>query len=187
MDVDGKRLGTSCGIAGPTVFMVLYIYAAVSDPEYVFFRNYLSDLGVGVAAWAFNAAVIIAGAFTIPFVILAVRPALGGGHSAELAVALTVVAAVFLMLVGVLTEDFGQAHTVVSLGFFMSFLGALFFYSVSLHRSNALGREMTYFTIAVFGLGAVLAVMGFNPQTETVAVLAIVVWGLVMAIAIHRS
>jgi len=106
---------------------------------------------------------------------------LDGGIAATLAVILTVLAGVFLMLVGVFTEDFEGTHYIVSVGFFMSFLVALFCYSWTLHFSNALGKGVTEATKFVFAIGVVLTVLGFTPPTETVAVLAIILWGLVVA------
>ncbi len=182
--MDTRRIGTICGLLGPTVFMALYVVAMANDPDYTFFENYLSDLGVGAAAWAFNSAVIIAGCLTIPFAILAVRPVLGGGIIVDMAVGFTVVGAVFLILVGIYTEDYEGQHYIVSVGFFMSMQVALLFYSLSLYRAPVLGKGVTWFTVAAFALGTVLIAMGFNPQTETVAVLVIVLWGLVVAAAI---
>lgn len=166
------------------MFMALYVVAMANDPDYTFFENYLSDLGVGAAAWAFNSAVIIAGGLTILFAILAMRPVLGGGIFTDLAVGFTVVGAVFLILVGIYTEDYEGLHYIVSVGFFLSMQVALLFYSLSMYRSPVLGKDVTWFTVAVLALGAVLIAKGFDPQTETVAVLAIVLWGLVMAAAI---
>ncbi len=180
-------VGAVCGIVSPLAFMVLYTIAAMGDPDYVFFENYLSDLGVGKMAVFFNAAVIIAGALTIPFALLAVRPVLAGGIAAAAAVALTVVGAVFLILVGVFTEDYEGTHYIVSVGFFLSMLAALFCYAFTLHYSNALGRRMTELTMTVCAIGVVLIILGgFSPQTETVAVLAIVVWGLFLAVTLSR-
>ncbi len=186
MDPMLRRVGALGGLVGPVAFMALYTIAAFGDPEYVFFENYLSDLGVGSMAPFFNAAVIIAGALTVPFALLAIRPALDGGIAANGAIALTVVAAVFLMLVGVFTEDYEGIHYTVSVGFFMSMLLALVCYSWTLHFSNAMGRTFTELTRTVTAIGIILVIFGFNPQTETVAVLLIVVWGLVTAVTLLR-
>jgi hypothetical membrane protein len=184
MMLDTRRIGTTCGLLGPSVFMVLYVLAMANDHEYTFFENWLSDLGVGAAAWAFNSAVIIAGCLTIPFALLALRPVLGGGIIVDLAVGFTLGGAVFLILVGIYTEDYEDLHSIVSVGFFLSMQIALLFYSLSFYRAPVLGKDITWFTVAVFALGAGLIAMGFDPQTETVAVLAIVLWGLVVAAAI---
>jgi hypothetical membrane protein len=186
VDARWRRFGEWTGVAGPLAFLVLYTLAATGDPEYVFFDNYLSDLGVGSKAAFFNAAVIIAGGLTVPFALLGIRPALDGGIAAIGAVLMTVVAAVFLVLVGVFTEDFEDAHYAVSIGFFMSMLLALACYSWTLHFSNALGRPYTEMTRTVTAIGVILFIFGFNPQTETVAVLLIVVWGLATAFTLLR-
>ena len=182
MEKVAQRVGVGCGVVAPLGFLCLYMVAIAGDPGYTFFTNYLSDLGVGPAAWAFNSAVILAGSLTVPFALLAVWPRLGGGIAAGIAVALTIVGGVFLVLIGVFTEDSGDTHYIVSVGFFLSMETALLFYSWTLHFSHALGREVTGLTQAAFGLGAVLIALGFNPQTETVAVLSLVVWGLVVAV-----
>jgi hypothetical membrane protein len=187
MDPALRRIGTYAGLAAPVAFFILYAIAAFGDPEYVFFDSYLSDLGVGRMAVFFNAAVIIAGALTIPFALLAIRPALNGGIVAVTAVAMTLVGAGFLILVGVFTEDHGHTHYIVSVGFFMSMMVALLCYSWTLHFSNALGRHVTELTKVTLVLGLILMILGgFSPQTETVAVLALIVWGLAVAVALFR-
>ncbi len=186
MDLPRERLGVYCGLAAPLAFLALYSIAMAGDPEYVFFENYLSDLGVGRMAWAFNSAVIIAGGLMIPFALLAVRPALRGGILAELAVGLTVMAAAFLILVGVFTEDYEGTHYIVSMGFFMSFLAALFFYSAKFAFSDEFGLGISIFTYVAFATGCLLAALGFDPRTETIAVLLIIAWGLAMDITLYQ-
>jgi hypothetical membrane protein len=187
MVIDLRRLGVLSGLAAPVAFFILYAVAAFGDPGYVFFDSYLSDLGVGPMAVLFNSAAIIAGALTVPFALFAIRPALDGGIVATAAVVLTVAGGVFLVLVGVFTEDY-DAHYPVSVGFFMSMLLALLCYSWTLHSSSALGRPVTELTKLVFALGLLLVILGgFCPQTETVAVMAIIVWGLAVAIALFKS
>jgi hypothetical membrane protein len=176
-----QRVGAVCGISSPLVFLALYAVAMAGDPDYGFFRNYLSDLGVGEAAWAFNAAVILAGGLTYPFLLLGLRPVLDHGVLAEVGVVSGLGGATFLVLVGLFTEDYVPQHYVVSVGFFISMLGALGALSWSLHFSGSLGPLGTHVTEGAFVLGIVLLPFGFNPQTETVAVLTIVAWALVVS------
>lgn len=173
--------GTACGILGPAAFLTLYIVAMAGDPGYTFFGNYLSDLGVGPAAWAFNSAVIVAGALGVAFALLGLRPALEPGISSLVGVATVVVGSVFLILVGVFTEDAGHLHVVVSLGFFGSMEIGLFFLSYSLYMTDAMGKPATAITEVAFAVGVLLFAFGFNPQTETVSVLLIIVWCIAIA------
>ena len=182
-----RRAGAACGIAGPVAFLVLYSVAMAGDAEYTFFRNYLSDLGVGEAAWAFNSAAIVAGALTYPFVLLGLRPAMGPGILVDLGSTMAVVGATFLILVGVFTEDYDPEHYIVSVGFFVSMEVALGLLSWSLHMSKALGRLATHLTEGTFVLGIVLMAFGFIPETETIAVLAIVAWALAIAVILLRE
>jgi hypothetical membrane protein len=187
MALSRERLGLLCGIAGPAVFLALYSIAMAGDPEYVFFRNYLSDLGVGEAAWAFNSAVIMAGLLCFPFILLGVRPNLDGGVAATLGVVAATVGCAFLVLVGVFTEDYDPTHFIVSIGFFASMLAALGFMSWSLHFSNSMGKVATGVTGSAFVVGSVVMLFGFNPWTETVAVLLIIVWAVSLAVLLLRQ
>jgi hypothetical membrane protein len=181
MEFTTHRVGALCGIAGPMAFLVLYIVAMAGDPEYTFFENYLSDLGVGDAAWAFNSGVIIAGVLAFPFALLGIRPALNEGIPTTGAIVAILVGAAFLILVGIFTEDYSPTHYYVTIGFFMSMLVALGFFSWSLHSSEPLGKGAEVITDASFALGLVLAIFGFNPITETIAVPNIVVWATAIA------
>ncbi len=182
-----ERLGLLCGIAGPAVFLVLYSVAMAGDPDYVFFNNYLSDLGVGEAAWAFNSAVIMAGLLCIPFILLGIRPNLDGGVMATLGVAAGTVGCVFLILVGVFTEDYDPTHYIVAIGFFASMLAALGFMSWSLHFTRPKTKVVTEVTQSAFAIDVIVAVFGFNPRTETVAVLLIIVWAVSLAVLFLRQ
>jgi len=176
-----ETVGVGCGVVAPAWFLALYLTAMRLDHRYVFYRNYLSDLGVGRGDLAFNAAVIGAGLLTVAFALLGLLPALGRRWPALGGVGMLAVGGSFLVCVGIFTEDAGSAHYVVSVGFFMSVLVALLLLSVSLWRTRALGRVAAGVTTATLALGVLMLLWGFNPQTETIAVLAEVVWGLSLA------
>ena len=95
-------------------------------------------------------------------------------------------AAVFLILVGVFTEDYEGTHYTVSMGFFMSFLAALFFYSMKFAFSDGFGLGISIFTYVAFATGCLLSALGFDPRTETIAVLLIIAWGLAMDITLFQ-
>ena len=184
-----RTFGAASGLIAAAAFLVLYTVAMSIDPEYTFYENYLSDLGVGEGAWAFNSAVMVAGTLMAVFALAGIGPAVraglagweGGALRAVLAWAgpvLLAVGGVFLVLVGVYTEDAGDVHGTVSVAFFMSTYLGLVALVPALRRSWALGVSGLFSTIVTVAIGTVLLPMGFNPRTETVAVLIEVAWGI---------
>ncbi len=161
-------------------FLVLYVIAMSLDSTYVFGRDYLSDLGVSDGAWAFNTALILCGLLLMPFSILGLSPALGDTIWAMISKITLVIAALFLASIGVFTEDAGDIHGVVSYGFFLTMLVAFVFVAVALYKSRYLGKSGYGSTLLVFVFGVGLLPMGGDPFSETLAVLGIIVWGLVM-------
>lgn len=177
MVFDVKKRSPVLGLAAVIWFLAMYAVAMSLDTVYLFGENYLSDLGVGEGARAFNAGVIGAGIMFILFDLTAVAPALGKGRVHIVAVSLLVLAAGFLVCVGIFTEDAGDLHGVVSYGFFLTMLVALGILTWSFRTSKALGRLGTYATLVAFVFGLGLIPMGGDPLSETLAVLAIVGWG----------
>jgi len=180
-----RLTGLMSGLLSAAVFLILYSVAALSDPDYVFYEDYLSDLGVGPAAWAFNSAVMIAGGLIVVFSLFGLRSVLGSGSLNQVAVALLSGAGVLLFFIGVFTEDAGDVHLFFSLAFFLTLLIALGVLSAALYRASPLGTGGTAVTLATFLFGVSVALsMGANPQSETLAVLAAVAWGTVMSSAL---
>lgn len=181
MASDVKKLTPALGLAAVMWFLVMYSIAMSLDTVYEFGENYLSDLGVREGAWAFNSGVIGAGILFILFDVLAVAPMLGKDRINVFGVSFLVVAAAFLICVGIFTEDAGDIHGVVSYGFFLTMLAALGTLTWSLMKSKALGRSGAYTTLVAFVFGLVLLPMGGDPLPETLAVLGIVGWGAIMS------
>jgi hypothetical membrane protein len=175
-----QKAAVLCGLGAVVAFLVLYMIAMSLDSTYVFGKNYLSDLGVSNGAWAFNAALILCGLLLMPFAVLGLGPALGDKMWAMISKILLVIAALFLVSIGVFTEDSGDIHGVVSYGFFLTMLVAFVFVAQTLHKSKYLGKSGYGSTLLVFVFGTSLLPMGGNPLSETLAVLGIIVWGLVM-------
>lgn len=180
--MDAHKLTPTLGLVAVIWFLAMYIIAISQDTGYMFGENYLSDLGVGEGGWAFNSGVIGAGLLFILFDITAVAPALGKGRLHLFAVSLLVLAAAFLVCVGIFTEDAGDLHGVVSYGFFLTMLVALGVLTWSLKVSKLLGRLGAYATLVVFAFGVALLPMGGDPLSETLAVLGIVGWGAFLSV-----
>lgn len=182
-----RMIGALCGFAAISLFVAFYSIAMIMDSEYVFMENYLSDLGVREGAWAFNSGVIIAGALFIALDLLAVAPAVGLDRAGTVSVGLLVLSGAFLISIGVFTEDAGDLHGIVSYGFFLTMIVALGVLSFSLYRTRALGRPALVATIAAFVFGLALLPFGGTPAVETLAVLAILAWGLFMSSALFLT
>lgn len=182
-----RRAGALCGLAAVLAFVALYSVAMHLDTEYVFMENYLSDLGVREGACVFNSGVIVSGLLFIVMDVLAVAPALGRGRAATISVGLLVLAAAFLVGVGVFTEDAGDLHGFVSYGFFLTMLVAFGALSYVLYRDGSLGRPALIATLAALVFGLALLPFGGTPAVETLAVLAILAWGLFMSVMLLRA
>jgi hypothetical membrane protein len=178
---DWRRAGSWCGLAGSSIFLVAWATAIAATPRYSFGGQWVSDLGVGAGASFFNAGAIMAGMLSIPFAVtlaLVLRPSrLGIAGSMFLALA-----GVFLMGVGVFTENAGETHWIVSISFFSLMLISMTLLSYPLFRSATMGPWSGQFTatIMMIGIGFV-ALYGMESLAETVAVLLIAIWSLAIA------
>ena len=179
-----QKAGIACGLAAAVSFVALYTIAMSLDPSYLFGKNYLSDLGVSDGAWAFNSGVVIAGTLFVPFALFGLRPALGKGALSIICVVLMAIAGLFLISIGIFTEDAGDIHGVVSYGFFLTMLVTLGLVAYALNRSKSLGSSGYLVTLVIFLFGLAMLPMGGNPLSETLAVLGILLWGFLIGIAL---
>jgi len=182
MRLDSKRLGVLSGLVAPVIFMILYGIAMSRDPNYTFLENYLSDLGVGPGAWAFDSGLIIAGILLVSFAVFGLRQALPKYWTITVAVAFASMSGLFLVSIGVFTENAGDIHGLVSYGFFISALVAVGFLSEGLYRTKALGWLGLGVSLIVFLVGLNLVLMGGTPAVETAAVIMILVWGVLISV-----
>jgi len=182
MRLDSKRLGILSGLVAPIIFTIFYGIAMSQDPNYTFLENYLSDLGVGPGAWAFNSGLMITGILLVSFAIFGLRQTLPRHWTITIAVAVASVSGLFLVSIGVFTEDAGDIHGLVSYGFFISALVAVGFLSEGLYRTKALGWLGLGVSLIVFLAGLNLVLMGGTPAVETAAVIMILVWGVLTSV-----
>jgi len=167
------------------LFMLLYVIAMSQDPGYTFLENYLSDLGVGPGAWAFNAALMITGAMLSLFAVFGLSAALPAEPISRTGRALLALAGVFLVNVGIFTEDAGDTHLVLSYAFFITIFVSFGVLTLAMRRDRRLGPVPLYVTGGLFLSGLVMILtLGVDPFTETCAVLMIMGWGIVVPGAI---
>jgi len=175
--------GALCGLVAPVVFLLLYGIAVALDPAYDFYEDYLSDLGVGPGAWAFNSAVIAAGALIVLFAAFGLGSALGWKNIlGGLGCGLLSASGVALIGVGLFPEDYGRLHTAVSVAFFLLLYAALVVLVLPVWKTNVAGRAGAAATSGAALLGLLLIPFGGSPETETVAVLAAVAWGIIASV-----
>ncbi len=175
-------VGLYSGVLAIITFCVLYPIAAYQDPNYRFLDDYLSDLGVGPGAWAFNSALIVTGSLLTVFAIFGVYQAIGIGIWSRLSSSALALSGAFLVCIGIFTEDFDEIHTFFSFAFFITLLITLGLMSIAMFRTKALGSIGTGVSISAFVAGAALIPLGANPFTETIAVLTILAWGSAITI-----
>jgi len=175
------KVGLAFGILAIAVFLVMYSIAMSLDNEYAFFENYLSDLGVGSGAWAFNSGVIITGVLLVLFAVFGFGPILGSDRLSNAGKALMALSGLLLAGVGIFNEDYEPYHYIFSVSYFLTFLVALVVIAMSLYRTRRLGRSGVVISAVASVFGALLLPMGGNPESETLAVIAMVVWGLSMS------
>lgn len=167
------------------MFTLLYLIAMSQDPGYTFLENYLSDLGVGPGAWAFNSALMISGAMLSLFAVFGLSPALPDELVSRTGGALLALAGVFLVNVGIFTEDAGDTHLVLSYAFFITVFASFGVLTLAMYRDRRFGPVPLYVTGGLFLSGlAMILTLGATPFTETCAVLMIMGWGVVVPGAI---
>ncbi len=174
--------GAICGILAPIIWLIFYLIAWSQSPWYELGGHYLSDLGVGEGAWAFNTGAVIAGYLAIPFSIglwVTLRP----GWLPLIGSAVGIGTGILLMCVGIFTEDYGSLHFVVS-GLFFTF--AAFFQIIMAWpliknpKTKTVGWAVTIMMlITVFTVGLIPPVP--VPLLEMIAVFEILVWTLIVA------
>ena len=175
--------GAFCGILAPIVFLIFYLVAISQSPWYVFGEHYLSDLGVGEGAWAFNSGDIIAGLLAVPFA-LSIWYTLRPGWTPLLGSVMCAIGGVALVGVGIFTEDHGRTHYIVSVLFFL--MAGLFQILLSwpLIKSQKTKKAGYVVTVLTMGTIVVAASIGANPLSETIAVFEILIWVLIVGIQI---
>lgn len=160
-----EAAGVACGVGAACTFLVAWGVSAAGDPLYDPLTSWLSDLGVGPKADVFNGGLMLTGALVIAFAVLAMRPALGRGISARLAVPMLCAVGVLAALIGVYTEDHA-AHMWLSGALFSLLVlsgGAIWW---AMQSGHPLGETVTRLTLGTTVLELLLAVFAVSPNEQ---------------------
>lgn len=131
------------------------IFLAISrSPWFIWGNDALSDLGhpANGAAWIFNTSLIISGIMLVIFVIYVISELRGGGRLRDAGMLALLISMIFLTLVGVYHEGYGELHWQVSVGFFLSLLAAMVLLGLSFSR-EAEFRHFGIFALAYSIIG----------------------------------
>lgn len=182
MRKDVVVIGAVCGILASIIWFIFYLIAWSQSPWYEFGEHYLSNLGVGEGAWAFNTGDVIAGLLAIPFAV-AVWKTLKPGWLPMLGSIFCVAGGLALAGVGIINQDI-DGHVEVSAAFFILALVFESLLSFSLIRNDK--TRFTGYAVTVLLIATLIAggIIGINPLSETIAIMEILVWALIVSVQV---
>lgn len=154
-----KKIGGICGILAFLVIVSSVTAAIANYPNFSFWNNWLSDLGVGNSAVFFNSGVMIAGVLLLIFSLAFSRKNKAGY--------LMVIASLALVGVGLFTENSmpENSHFYFSAAFFAAM-------SLSMLAAGILGRGFDrYFSLLTFFISIIP--LAFLLQARSIITIAV--------------
>lgn len=139
------------GLIAPLIALVAISLSILISPEFSWFENALSDLGhytrtdLGnfqlVSAIIFNSGLIITGLLELSYVVPLIKKQ--NDLVNRLGLSVFGISALFLVLIGIFSENFSPTHFLVSVGFFATFPFAMWIVGVGMLRY----RNLWWFAI----------------------------------------
>ncbi|MHA1959348.1 MAG: DUF998 domain-containing protein [Candidatus Thorarchaeota archaeon] len=190
------------GIIGPIIALVCIILAIAISPSFTWEGNALSDLGhytrtdIGpnplVRAIIFNSGMITAGVLTLYTTISFIREL--NDTITRIGMLPFVSAALFLIGIGVFSENFGSIHFMVSVGFFLSFPWAMWIVGIGWLRYKNL-RVFSLVSIILPFVSLYLWINAYGPAAfwsgvaipEIVTALTAVLWVWLLILSMIRG
>lgn len=175
MRLDDRRWAGLLLFGGIAQFAIGLTMAEALTPNYSVSGNYISDLGVRSAALIFNTSIVLLGLAVIVsgwFVLRAFK---------DLILTIAVVlAGIGAIGVGVLTEDFGGIHSIVSLiTFVFAALSAILAFRILRPPLAYLSILLGAASLLALGLYISNTYLGLGPGgMERMIVWPVIVWGL---------
>jgi hypothetical membrane protein len=120
-EILSNRKTSLLAIVGPAVALFAIAISIQLSPWFSITDNALSDLGVHNVGPIFNAGLIVCGLLCSIF-IASLFIKIAWPSLEKLGVSFLLAACVFLVCIGIFTEDFGNLHYSVSVGFFVTLL-----------------------------------------------------------------
>jgi hypothetical membrane protein len=179
--------GLLCGIIGLGVFTILLIIALLNDPDFKFLESYLSDLGVGPAAFYFNSGLIIVSALSVPCFVFGIWPGMGYSISSSLAIMTICIGCAAGALAGIYTEDTMELHNVFSMAGFIAMTLSIGLFALALRRDHPFGERITHLTEYAFIIEFMVLILLPNPLGEYLLIIVLVVWYLAIVTVRFRQ
>ncbi len=159
----------------PLAFLLPVAAAALLTPGFAFGQSFLSDLGLGPAAWLFALACVLAGALLVALgCSLPRQPALSRIRSALLALS-----GLSLALVGLIPLSSEPGHTIATIAFFLPAIAAICLTALARLRASRSWFSWASALIALTEL-ALLATQ-LPPLPQLLAVSLFGLWLLLLA------
>ena len=187
-------LGGAYGILSVVSAIILGVLALISDPNYIFFEDMISELGVGQGGIFFNFGLIFSGVTAIPFFISLGRSLNYEGVNEKLrksAISFSIFSCISMSLVGffpAIQEDeiISMAHGIsTALCWFSGIIFTVLFSMMFLKASkfSKFQAYMGFFVAVIF----ILVLCTWLPITEYAIVIAIMIWVVTNAITLIRG
>jgi hypothetical membrane protein len=112
------RIAAISGIIGATLPLILIFVSTVIEKSFSWNKDPLSDIGVSQTAWLFNSVLILGGLLNLLFAV-GLRKCLDQAKWSKIGTSLLMVSSVSLSLIGVFTENYGEVHALVAVGYLL--------------------------------------------------------------------
>jgi len=177
------KIAGLCGVIGSVISLLFIALAIAYSPWFNWFKNALSDLGVGEAALIFNSGLIVGGVLTTIFAV-GLMQILRKQVLGFLGAFTLILSSISLCAIGVFPESAGRIHFYVSISFFALLAISLLIIGVALVRESS-QRYLGLFSILTVVVAAMAAWAVPHKGAaipEIIASLAGSVWSIVFGI-----
>jgi hypothetical membrane protein len=169
-----QKFCISSGIIAGLLAIISIFAAASLDPNFTWFANYVSDLGIGSQMIIFNYGLIISGIFGIAFAF-----GIHEGLKSRFSWCLTLLASVSLIGVGAFPESH-QWHFAISAAFFFFVSLAEIFVGRKFYEKNGAVGLLSIMA----GIVSLFTLLIFNPFYEVIAVFIAMIWSIAIGAVI---
>lgn len=182
------RIAGLCGVIGPIISLSFIALAIAYSPWFNWFKNALSDLGVGEAALIFNSGLIVGGVLNTIFAF-GLMQILRKQVLGLLGASILILSAISLCAIGVFPESAGRIHLYVSISFFALLAISLLIIGAALVQDSSQRYLGLYsiLTVVVAAIAAVAVPHQGAAIPEIIGSLAASVWSIVFSIKLFMT